>query len=411
MRPRPLQHRLLRVARAADAAAVQEERRLRANRLGRRVRAVGEGHRERDRRIGRAGRSDRRRPADQRRSVRAAARVPRDRRRTISTGAPVRSVKRRPARTADRSSTLENAKVDRHCRRVAGGTRAGALAAHPQGACVAVRGSFARPPRRTKLAASAGDATPRCAGVGRRRISASAASIAQSVRDRRATYITGEQGNARGAEAMGMFPNSARATPRATRDAMPFAMFDAARDGKLTVLSLFGVNPALLRTGRSASARGAARLPFVGRQRPVHDRNGAARDARAAGEGRVRKDTVRSLNLAGDLLPVERVARAARRHALRSRNARRPRASSSTSSFPSDRGSRRERSSRTPRPQRRFRFGDERFATAAPSAPPSAKTIFSGGGTSKYDIRLEALRTASALDAAVDVPRRPVRLR
>jgi anaerobic selenocysteine-containing dehydrogenase len=51
-----------------------------------------------------------------------------------------------------------------------------------------------------------------------------------------------------------------------------------------------------------------------------------------------------------------------------------------------------------------FSFGDERFVTAVASAPSPAKTIFSGGGTSKYDIRLEALHTASALDAAVFVP-------
>jgi hypothetical protein len=51
-----------------------------------------------------------------------------------------------------------------------------------------------------------------------------------------------------------------------------------------------------------------------------------------------------------------------------------------------------------------FAFGDERFATTVASAPPSAKTIFTGSGTSKYDVRLEALHSEKALDATVFVP-------
>ena len=50
-----------------------------------------------------------------------------------------------------------------------------------------------------------------------------------------ATYIASEQPNARGAEAMGMLPIDG-----GMDGAM---MFDAARNGKLGVLALFGVNP------------------------------------------------------------------------------------------------------------------------------------------------------------------------
>jgi len=49
-------------------------------------------------------------------------------------------------------------------------------------------------------------------------------------------YITSEAPNARGAEAMGMLPLGQALDTH--------AMFEAARDGKLAVLSLFGVNPA-----------------------------------------------------------------------------------------------------------------------------------------------------------------------
>jgi len=70
-----------------------------------------------------------------------------------------------------------------------------------------------------------------------------------------AGFIAGEQPNARGAEAMGMLPGDGGATT--------YEIFSAGRDGKLGVLSLFGVNP-LLRFADAKLAREAlAKTPFV----------------------------------------------------------------------------------------------------------------------------------------------------
>lgn len=69
------------------------------------------------------------------------------------------------------------------------------------------------------------------------------------------TYIAGEQGNARGAEAMGMLPIGDG------RDTL--AMFDAARAGKMRVLSLFGVNPVLNGIDADAVRDALEKTPFV----------------------------------------------------------------------------------------------------------------------------------------------------
>ncbi|MBD5605636.1 MAG: molybdopterin-dependent oxidoreductase, partial [Candidatus Eremiobacteraeota bacterium] len=69
-------------------------------------------------------------------------------------------------------------------------------------------------------------------------------------------FVAGEQNNARGAEALGMLPRSGGFDTAAT--------FAAARDGKLRVLSLFGVNPVLHHPLGGAAVRAAlANVPFV----------------------------------------------------------------------------------------------------------------------------------------------------
>ncbi len=69
-----------------------------------------------------------------------------------------------------------------------------------------------------------------------------------------ATFLPGEQPNARGAEAMGMLPRDGGLHAH--------AMFGAARDGKLDVLSLFGVNPLLHLADRELARAALAVLPF-----------------------------------------------------------------------------------------------------------------------------------------------------
>ncbi len=214
-----------------------------------------------------------------------------------------------------------------------------------------------------------------------------------------ATYVTGEQGNARGAEAMGMFPTfgPGYAASAAGRDS--FAMLDDARNGKLKVLSIFGVNPALYVPG---AAQGLEALDFLAVSELFMTETAKLATLVLPAMGAFEKHGT-ILNLAGDLLPVnaslkppdgtlsdlEMLVGLSQQFDLELPSAedvdRAVVANAANASMP-------------------FSFGDERFATAVASAPPSAKTIFSGGGTSKYDIRLEALHTASALDAAVFVP-------
>jgi NADH-quinone oxidoreductase subunit G len=69
-------------------------------------------------------------------------------------------------------------------------------------------------------------------------------------------FVPGEQPNARGAETLGLVPRSGGL------DA--FGMFDAARGGKLNVLSILGANPVLHHPSGAAAVRAAlARVPFV----------------------------------------------------------------------------------------------------------------------------------------------------
>jgi NADH-quinone oxidoreductase subunit G len=69
------------------------------------------------------------------------------------------------------------------------------------------------------------------------------------------TFVPGEQPNARGAEALGMFP---RGDAAGTAE-----MFAAARDGKLDVLALLGVNPVLHWPERHLAIEALKATPFV----------------------------------------------------------------------------------------------------------------------------------------------------
>jgi NADH-quinone oxidoreductase subunit G len=69
------------------------------------------------------------------------------------------------------------------------------------------------------------------------------------------TFIPGEQANARGAEAIGMFPRGDAAGTG--------AMFEAARAGKLSSLALLGVNPVLHWPDRQAALEALKAVPFL----------------------------------------------------------------------------------------------------------------------------------------------------
>jgi NADH-quinone oxidoreductase subunit G len=69
------------------------------------------------------------------------------------------------------------------------------------------------------------------------------------------TFVLGEQANARGAEAVGMFPRADAADTQ--------TMFEAGRDGKLGVLALLGVNPVLHWPDRQLALDALKKTPFV----------------------------------------------------------------------------------------------------------------------------------------------------
>ena len=78
-----------------------------------------------------------------------------------------------------------------------------------------------------------------------------------------ATYVASEQGNARGAEAMGMLPFSGPGYVPVDRGIDAYAMLDAARAGNLAVLSIFGANPARNAVDPAAAARALEAVSFL----------------------------------------------------------------------------------------------------------------------------------------------------
>ncbi len=69
------------------------------------------------------------------------------------------------------------------------------------------------------------------------------------------TYVLGEQPNARGAEAMGAFPDG--------KGLDTVAMFAAARDGRMSALSLFGVNPVRNAPAVLEAKQALSAVPFI----------------------------------------------------------------------------------------------------------------------------------------------------
>jgi NADH-quinone oxidoreductase subunit G len=108
-------------------------------------------------------------------------------------------------------------------------------------------------------------------------------------------YITGEQPNARGAEAMGMLPKG---------DALDTqGMFEAARDGKLSVLSLFGVNPVRNYADPELARAALDGAGFVVVSELFMTETAAHADLVLPAKGAFEKSGT-TTNLCGDVLPV-----------------------------------------------------------------------------------------------------------
>jgi NADH-quinone oxidoreductase subunit G len=116
-------------------------------------------------------------------------------------------------------------------------------------------------------------------------------------------FITGEQSNARGAEAMGMLPCSGPGYAPAAAGRDTYAMLDAARSGDIAVLSILGANPARNAADPAAASRALERVPFVVVSELFMTETADLAKLVLPAKGAFEKDGT-TTNLAGDLLPV-----------------------------------------------------------------------------------------------------------
>jgi NADH-quinone oxidoreductase subunit G len=213
-----------------------------------------------------------------------------------------------------------------------------------------------------------------------------------------ATYIAGEQGNARGAEAMGMLPRCGPgygAPPTAGRDTL--GMLEDARDGALAVLSLFGVNPVRNAPAGAAVAETLKRIPFVVASDLFLTETAECATLILPAKGALEKDGT-TLNLAGDLLPLNLALQAPDGvlsdlemllGLAEQLEVDLPRAGELDASVIAQ-------AARAPED---FGFGDARFDgdVAAPDAAGVAPVkILAGGGTWRHDPTLASLRDGEA---------------
>jgi predicted molibdopterin-dependent oxidoreductase YjgC len=117
------------------------------------------------------------------------------------------------------------------------------------------------------------------------------------------TYITGEQPNARGAEAMGMLPHFGPGYAPVEAGMDTSAMLAAAHDGAIAVLSIFGANPALHYPDGSFVREALAKVPFLVVSDLFLTETAQLATLVLPAKGPFEKDGT-MLNLAGDLLPV-----------------------------------------------------------------------------------------------------------
>ncbi|MGA8532509.1 MAG: molybdopterin-dependent oxidoreductase, partial [Candidatus Tumulicola sp.] len=215
------------------------------------------------------------------------------------------------------------------------------------------------------------------------------------------TYIASEQGNARGAEAMGMLPRSGPgyAATSAGRDAL--GMFEDARNGALAVLSVFGANPVRNAVDGAAVAAALAKTPFVAVSELFMTETARLATLILPAKGALEKSGT-TVNLAGDVLPVNAALQAPEGVlsdlemlagltdcfdvTLPNADALDAAVIQHAANVPED-----------------FGFGDARFAGSAPVSPPQdtpAPRILSGGGTWQHDPTLAPLRDGAALPQA-----------
>jgi NADH-quinone oxidoreductase subunit G len=116
-------------------------------------------------------------------------------------------------------------------------------------------------------------------------------------------YITGEQPNARGAEAMGMLPHFGPGYASVEAGLDTSGMVAAAHDGSMAVLSILGANPALHFPNGDFFRQALEKVPFVVVSDLFMTETAHLATLILPAKGAFEKDGT-TLNLAGDLLPV-----------------------------------------------------------------------------------------------------------
>ncbi|MBV9270140.1 MAG: molybdopterin-dependent oxidoreductase, partial [Candidatus Eremiobacteraeota bacterium] len=116
-------------------------------------------------------------------------------------------------------------------------------------------------------------------------------------------YISGEQGNARGAEAMGMHPALGPGYAQTEAGLDTTAMLEAARDGKMRVLSILGANPVLNYYDGAMAAEALEQTPFVVVSDLFMTETAQKATLLLPAKGAFEKDGT-TTNLAGDVLPL-----------------------------------------------------------------------------------------------------------
>lgn len=117
------------------------------------------------------------------------------------------------------------------------------------------------------------------------------------------TYITAEQPNARGAEALGMLPFFGPGYVNVSAGFDTAAMFAAARDGRLASLSIFGANPALHYPDAPLVREALERIAFLAVSDLFMTETAQLANLVLPAKAAFEK-TGTTTNMAGDVLPV-----------------------------------------------------------------------------------------------------------
>jgi predicted molibdopterin-dependent oxidoreductase YjgC len=209
------------------------------------------------------------------------------------------------------------------------------------------------------------------------------------------TYIAGEQGNARGAEAMGMFPAFGPGYASVDAGRSTQGMLEDA-GGKLSALSIFGANPVLNGFDSAATAEALGRLDFLAVSDLFMTETARCATLILPAKGTLEKSGT-TINLAGDLLPVNRSLEAPE-GVLSDLEMLIGLADQLGVPMPAVEELDRSVITHAAKAQPAFTLGDEAYAMPAFGEnvePGEPKTIFSGGGTSSHDPTIATLRRRS----------------